>query len=476
MAPLLILADGTICYEAYRFVCGPEEYAHKSPAWWEKAVRYIGALHDFYLCAYGRRALAEEEARNFFGEFVKALMYGTTGRDGVDPTGLNWSPWPWPKVGHATYIVRRFSDFCGDYFDHTPFAPSSSEWLRSVVVAYGLEQRRFRSKLMHLGNRRRIQPQPLADFGQRKRASLTDLPTVRTFPREYIRPLIFEGCRRVRASSEFKSGYPGEFNVMVQIALVLLAGGGIRMSELFNLHVDDIRADHVRLYHPEQGRARWQSGGKFREGTRTEFLADVYGRVPRTKMTRDKEYVGWKNMLLEDTKKNYSIIHWLDTEFGSLFKTLHRIYLREIRPKTPHHPYYFVSLDRDNFGSPWTANAFRQAFNDALRRIGLEPNRHQGLNPHGLRHHYGQCLVDMGLPAQKIQYCLHHTSILSQEVYTRPTPGKIDEALRKAAERFDRDDLSTFAELDGEFWKSDRLNLFSPWGGFRQIGKGDQKR
>ena len=469
-APLLVLADGTICYEAYRFVCEPSGNGHKSPDWREKAVRYIGALYDFYEHSYGRRALTDHELPYFFGEFIKAVMYGTTDRDGTDRTGLNWSPWPWPKVTHAAHVLRSFSAFCADYLDQTPFAPSPSDWLNSVVAAYGLERRRNRSKLFHLGGRRRAQQVDVPDFGQRKRASLTGLPTARAFPRESVQPLIIEGCRRTRTSSEFRSEYASEFNVMLQIALELLAGGGIRMSELFNLYVDDINADRVRLYHPAQGRARWASGGRIQEGTRTKFLAEVYGRVPRTQMVEHKEYIGWKNMLLEVTKGNFSVVHWLDPEWGSLFKALHRIYLREVRPRTPDHPYYFVSLDRDNFGSPWTANAFRQAFNDALRRIGLEPNRDAGLNPHGLRHRYGQSLADMNLPAQVIQYALHHTSILSQQVYTRPTPDKINEALRVAAERFDRGDLATFAELDGEFWKSDRLKLFSAWGGLRQIG------
>lgn len=473
--PLLILQDGTISYEALRFLKEPLGNGAKSPAWHAKAVSYIGALYDFYEGFYGGRALAEEEYGELFGKFFNAAMYGTVQQDGTDASGLFWRPWPWKKVTHAVAVLREFSSFCADYYDHAPFAGAPC-WTTGIGRAYAEEARRRRSILFHLKRRPNTAPTP--DLGRQGRGGVGGPPRAKAFPSDRVLPLLLEGCRRTRAATQCSSQYVRQFNVQLQLALVLLAGGGIRTSELFHLFIDDVAGTEIRLYHPEQGSARWKGrNGRIEEGTRAKYLLDMFARFPRTRIGKaDSAYVGWKNMLLEyGAPHNYSVVHWLAPEFAALFEFLHRIYIREIRPNVKDHPYYFVSLDRDNLGKPWTPNAFRQAFIEAVTRIGLNADRDIGVNPHGLRHRYGQTLVDMALPPQIIQYAMHHRSLESQLVYTRPTPDRVDQTLRAAAQRFENSNGSwiSFDDVAVSNWRSDKLQLFTPWdlSSGRGIGK-----
>ena len=68
----------------------------------------------------------------------------------------------------------------------------------------------------------------------------------------------------------------------------------------------------------------------------------------------------------------------------------------------------------------------------ALKRIGLEPNKAVGLDPHGHRHNYGRRLERAGLNPLVIRRCLHHKSLESQVPYTRKAQQEISDELNQA--------------------------------------------
>lgn len=208
-----------------------------------------------------------------------------------------------------------------------------------------------------------------------------------------------------------------------------MIGAGLRKSELFHLFVEDVITPNriVYLYHPEKGIHRNYSGPNL---TRREYLMTEFGRVSRIRM-RGNQRVGWKNLLITDASNERSQCYFLP-KWEETFFRIFQEYRRLVLPENMEHPYLFVSLDRDNYGEPWTPAALTKQFSAAVRRIGLEPRQELGTTPHGCRHYYGQSLVDMKLSPVIIQECLHHMSITSQLVYTRPTPLKVNDALNTA--------------------------------------------
>jgi integrase len=361
--------------------------------------------------------------------------------------------------------VREFCKFCDDL--HGPQnALSSGRFLGAIEAAHAREVRKRFSKLYHLSARGEKRP-PRADgvgaYGQDPRVR-----PAKSFPRSLLSAFIFDGCRRERTSKDFSHPLANEFNIPLMLALVLLAGSGIRKSELFHMFADDIRAEEVRLYHPETGQYAWKgpAGGRL-TGERKTFLAKVHQRRPRNRYPKGhSQFAGWKEMLLDyGSPNNYSVVQWIAPQLRELFVLLHGVYVRHVRPKGLDHPYYFVSLSQGEFGEPWTVGGFNAAFATAMRKIGEAPDSDRGRNPHGLRHLYGQTLTDLGLSPRVIQHAMHHRSILSQLAYTKPSPQRAIEAL-EAARRFNAPGHSVGLEpsmLQNYQWRSDPLGIFAPW-------------
>jgi integrase len=247
---------------------------------------------------------------------------------------------------------------------------------------------------------------------------------------------------------------------------LLLMYGGLRKSEPLHIFLQDIEPDPeqpgsalVFLYHPESGPVH---GERCR---RTEYLRARYQLVPRNRLAvTDQLFAGWKSILLDEQTRltgPRTRVYWRNPEAGCLFWQLHRVYMTLARPKRTSHPYYFVSLSGSGEGRPMTVDAVDDSFARALSRMDLSPDASAGLAPHCMRHLYAQELVDAGLDPAVIQMCLHHLSVASQIVYTRPTPGRLAEILAKAAEKIDRAQLDFDASSLGIRWKSDPLGIFA---------------
>ncbi|WP_318838457.1 hypothetical protein [Providencia sp. PROV224] len=107
-------------------------------------------------------------------------------------------------------------------------------------------------------------------------------------------------------------------------------------------------------------------------------------------------HLGWKSKTLDD-KDGYLEAHFFPQEFAQVFMSLWRQYLVFRASVECHHPYAFVSFDSRYLGNPYTYNSFNQNYAAGLRRIGLEPDKTVGLDPHGHRHNYGRRLTDAGV-------------------------------------------------------------------------------
>ncbi len=464
--PVIILDTGQILYEAWYFFRAEGVRGHSS-SWFEKAAQYIGRFYDYFWATHGNAPISQQSANNLINDCISAFEHGTVQPDRTDPTGLFWSPWMPSKVSHARSVLREFCRAIADLWgEDNPL--SASRFAQTTLGAFAREQKKFRSKLFHLAAR---------DTSYRKGKTLREARgaitgragTAKIFPKDLVGRLLFEGCLRTRKATDFGHPLADKYNLPLMMAVTLLAGGGFRKSEMFHLYTDDVRASEIRLYDPVLGRIAWRDKhtGQQKVERRTEYLAAQFGRVPRNKLPRgDSQHAGWKSMLLDyGEPRFYSVLQWVNGQKRRLFYHLYNVYRDYVLPTGLDHPYLFVSLSHGEFGQPWTVGAFNDAFNEALRRIGEEPDAERGLNPHGLRHLYGQTLVEMGMPPLVIQHAMHHRSIESQLIYTKPSTERVRQML-EAASRFNSDDGFVLPGNNGllEYnWRSDPLKLFSPW-------------
>ncbi|KRA98165.1 hypothetical protein ASD83_14040 [Devosia sp. Root685] len=459
-APLIITDRGEVLFEAWWYF-GTGYVQGLSKSWKEKAARFIGLFYDYFR-ARQMHDRAETIPERWIEDCITAFQFGTKMENGEDPLALFWSPMPAATISFAVSVLRRFCLSTADIFgEKNPLA--NSVFARSTASAFAIEQRKFHSKLFHLHARSRNR------VGQQqrrlRRGTLVAKGTAKSFPRNLLGPLLFEGCRRPRLLEQNGHDAASQYNICLMMMLTLLAGGGIRKSEAFHIFVDDVRGDEVRLYDPVIGQMAWSDDqGLPVVGPRDDYLKLVCNRVPRSMLT-GSQHAGWKSMLMDHgAPYNYSVVHWIDPHLKKLFFDLFAVYIKHVRPRHLTHPYLFVSMDKSNFGQPWTIAAFDKAFAEAVLRIGEHPNAKLGLNPHGLRHLYGQTLTDMGVKPVIIQHAMHHKSIESQLVYTKPSVGKVTEALEKLSrsDGVPLPDLATDLQW-GQVWRSDPLNILSSW-------------
>jgi integrase len=92
-------------------------------------------------------------------------------------------------------------------------------------------------------------------------------------------------------------------------------------------------------------------------------------------------------------------------------------------------------MDGPHSGAPYKLGCFKKAYARAISRIGLSPSKRNGTTPHGHRHAYGYRLEEVGIIPQTIKNCMHHHSISSQLVYTRPEVEKMNAELTDAEAR-----------------------------------------
>ncbi|HYG86252.1 MAG TPA: site-specific integrase [Azospirillum sp.] len=442
----MLRRNGAVDKDVFRYIRWLVD-SQTSPSQIDLAARACGLLYDFVTATQGVIPVTPKEAEHLTWEFRRALLHGTIQPDGSDLLGLGWRKLSVNSSQAYFRSVMKFAEFCHEQLGHESLPARKMD-----VWAVAGEMHRLRGSLLAHIRGRGTPKSPKHTV--RGPSNPRGHGSAKSFPASHILPLIVDGCV-VRGAAP-TAPREQRFNIRDQLCFLLQAFGGIRSSELMHIFVNDIirmpdGSARVLLYHPTEGSIRWRQRdtGTLVTKTREEYLMDKYGLVPRNLLDkRNPLHAGWKDLLLEEYQPNYyAVVHWINPDIGRLFWKLHSLYVEKIRPSVAGHPYYFVSLDESRLGDPLKLDAYKDRFDVAVRRIGLEPNRYQGVNPHGLRHFYGYLAINMGLSVQVVQAMMHHKSPLSQFTYTRPGEAAVNRQIEEGFERLSN------AAFDSSSWK-----------------------
>ena len=398
----------------------------------------IGMLIDF-MSAKGDEFRDPMRRSEVFNAFSHAVLNGTI-ESGADASGLWWHARSGERSRKIATRVCDFSDWLVEVFDATQIngfrMPASAERIvasrRWSHVKAGSLLGHLKEAPIRLASRKTAIPA--------KAFASTGRPPA--FPDQRFDQLLFEGfaLRAGQHSQAFLQARPWlRWNLRDILVTLLLNGGGLRISEPFHLFVDDVSVDskdpsvaRVRVFHPHDGLVEYvdpvtKSVCHMR---RADYLRSVYGRLPLTELSGRRQ-AGWKDSMLTDHARACFEVFWFPREYGRLFLSLYRLYLRYVRPLSPGHPFLFVT----EAAQPLSPASFGRIHDIAVRRIGLDVYKGNGTTPHGHRHAYGQRLEQAGLERKLIQVAMHHRNPMSQDIYTEPDANRVAAAMEAATAR-----------------------------------------
>lgn len=424
----------------------------RSLAWCERLSMGVELLLNY--TDANREAFASAEA--LFRGFAQALYDGT-----VDPeTGLDHSCLYWHsrRTKNANVILSMLTEFSDDLVKQGLARPLNPPDLipgryELMLAMATYEHRRSRAFFGHL-RASCYEANPIVRATLKRRVPKIendDRPP--SFPEDFFETLLLHGF--VRRGHAGHSDPLRRINARDALITLLMHGGGLRISECFHLWVHDVQihpADPaqavVRIYHPSEGAAPedWcDVDGKLARN-RADYLAGRYKRVPRHQCV-GQEFAGWKCNLLDSSRTHSMTVTWRSASYGQVFLTLWRLWLAERITFDCFHPYAFISTKKGQRygrapGRPYSIVAFKQAHKRAIERIGLAASKVNGTTPHGHRHAMGQYLTEIEIPPAGIQKILHHTSLTSQEPYTRISQFKASGMLTAAQVRIASKDVA----------------------------------
>ncbi len=372
------------------------------------------------------------DPEQMFSVFVRRLYSGTVGVDGLDPSGLYWIPASTGTVARHIFNLTIFTDWLSDKGYGKPLNALRTATRHEERIQYAAWFRKNQNDF--LGH---IKDKSFNNTVKRARSIKGRAPLAKTnddaiaFPSGKFEDFYMRGVGGARDP---------RVALRDKLILLLMHGAGFRRSESLLLWVTDVLEDRsdpdcavVRIYNEIEGIApdNWKS----RKGikTRKAYLQEKYARSPRQEL-QDTQHLGWKGKAL-DHKDGYLEGFFFPQDFARVFMSLWRQYLVYRASIACHHPYAFISFDPRYLGKPYTYSAFVRRYAAGLRRIGLEPNKAEGLDPHGHRHSYGRRLTDAGMDPLIRKKCLHHKSLESQTVYTLPSSAKVSAALSQASQQ-----------------------------------------
>lgn len=434
-----------------------EQGRSRSNAWQRELSRAVGLLVDF-LKANQAAFHLQSDRPQVLAEFAEALVGGTIGLDGNDPSGLYWEPKSLSRATLLLNAVTAFSDWLVNRYDTTPINPWKTASVAEQMAYWRRhDKRRVHALLSHTYGRDETaaRSQQARTVAIRRKSVSHDVMQAKSFPLDQSWRLLSEGFL-VPGKAKARQLHE-RMNIRDMLITISLHGGGLREGEPFHLYVSDVAIDSrnpksalVRLYHPERGAAPEDYldplSGKVIAADREEYLRVKWGLVPRN-LEVGRFYAGWKDLKLSNGRKNYALVHWYPSYWGEIFLSLFKVYITKQRSRHCNHPYLFVSLKDTVVGDPYTVDSYRQAHSKAVKRIGLVPAKAYGTTPHGHRHAYAQQLADAGIGDEIIQAALHHKSPESQQVYKEPTVDKVNSALREASHKIE---LSRYLPLKKE--------------------------
>lgn len=397
------------------------------------AARSIGLFVDF-LAAKGNEHQPLDQRSRLLRNFAAALVRGTI-EDGDDPSMLFWLPRTRREAKRILNDVTAFGDWLVVEHGARPLNPTRQATLAEEIAFWRSWNRSSRASLLsHLNVLSRSVSAAKAARAVTIRGSAPVVQTAATkaFPEDLFRDLLTKGFARSR---------PSRWSSLRDRAIALLLHeGGLRVSEVLHLWVDDVCVDPqdpeaavVRVYHPSEGSREYKdpATGIRKLITRAEYLRLVYDRVPLTELPGRKS-VGWKDPLLNDATHKFIHVFWRSQDAARAFMKLYMMLVQE-RPRPRNHPYLFITPA----GDPMTVRAYEKVHAAAVRRIGLVPAKSLGTTPHGHRHAYGQYLRRLGIDKKVRQVAMHHKSIISQEIYTEADLREVVAAMRAASNTLD---------------------------------------
>ena len=143
----------------------------------------------------------------------------------------------------------------------------------------------------------------------------------------------------------------------------------------------------------------------------------------------ERQHCGWKSPLLTDPRGFFEVF-FAPTEKASEFLLVWANYLKHQRVDPPDnfmHPYAFTNSK----GHPETIKNFQRLHADAVRRIGLQPEKYLGTTEHGHRHSYGYRLAEHDFSQREIQKAMHHKNPDSCLVYIQPTNKELRNKMKR---------------------------------------------
>jgi len=376
------------------------------------------------------------DPEQLFNTFAKRIYTGTIGEDGLDPSGLYWIPNSNQSNNQIISALTALTDWLANKQKVKSMNPliKASPYIQRLNYAawYRRKQHDF---LGHIEDKSANQIiNNVRSIKGRKISATSDGDAYAFNERDFAR--------------FYREGMGGANDPRValrdKLCLLLMHGGGLRISEALSLWVTDVFENPdepdsalVRVYHPEFGKAPENWRGRNGNTTRAAYLKEKHALIPRKQM-QNTQYLGWKSTIVDNKNEMYIQVHWFPKVYGKLFMVLWKDYLKYLVSIERDHPYAFIAFSKNSQGNPYTQSAFNDNYKNGLQRIGLEPNKSLGFDPHGHRHAYGRRLEKAGLDPLIIKKCLHHSSLEAQTVYTDPNLSDVSNKLEIATKKLNR--------------------------------------
>lgn len=410
--PFLILKDGRPSTIATNYAKWISEGGW-SDAKIEKHLRVLGRFYAFSLSRYPNHSIPESKIYKLFGEYAESRFRGTIDTKGMDLSGLYWNRVFYSTVKQEIRCLNEFSDFASHYFNYQCLNPEEKQLDISLKHYKNLREQGLSDALVHLDGVRQAKPKHSFELNSRN-VQKVSRPEYITTPD--LIELIDKGCHSTRDKMLF----------------LLMGFGGLRISETLHIYLTDVmdffpysQASKIILAHPSEGPFIWNHEKESRNGTRSEYLSEVYSLLPRNEVGGGhKNFSGWKGMDLIHNNPNDNFVYWIAEEFaGGYFRKLLEQYIEEnkslIINNRLSHPFLFFNTKKSSgtYGEMMTLSNVHQAYYNACDRINLDSH------PHLTRHHYGYYTREiLNLKREDLKTLLKHKDITSSEKYFHRDP------------------------------------------------------
>lgn len=403
-------------------------YQIRSFSWMEKLCQILGLLLDYI----EENRNTETKPYEIFESFIHAVYHGTYSRDGRDPTKLGWFPTNTKTANQKLRMLNEFSDWmvnngyaeqCLNPWTHATASEERLNWISWY-------RKNGHSFLGHLGASENVSAgMSQARKIKLRRQSTSNIQPAKAFPANFETALLREGF--VRPGKQDEKDILKKYDWRGICIAMLMLYGARRVSEPFHLWTGDVIENPtrpnealVRIYHPQDGQAPDDKkiNGR-RVANREAYLKAFFPNyLPRNKSTGNY-HAGWKGRVFADDTARYIQVYWLPSDMASAFLWAYHNYML-VRARngfgSSRHPFAFVSEHSKTKGEPYSIKAFNQAWERALRKIGLPNAKIHGTSPHGGRHATGHRAVRAKIADKDIREMFAHRSLESQEVYTVP--------------------------------------------------------